>query len=45
MRAGWVVDVAAEEVVDRDVPFAGKFEPVLKLTNFLFEFDKVGEVR
>lgn len=25
--AGWVVDVAAEEVVDRDVPLAGEFEP------------------
>lgn len=25
--AGWVVDVAAEEVVDGDVPFTGEFEP------------------
>lgn len=27
VRAGWVVDVAAEEVVDGDVPFTGEFEP------------------
>lgn len=27
VRARWVVDVAAEEVVDRDVPFTGELEP------------------
>jgi hypothetical protein len=28
MASGGAVDVAAEEVVDGDVPFTGKFEPV-----------------
>lgn len=44
-----VVDVAAQEVVDGDVPLAGKFEPAITefkleyFSHFLFKHDRTGQ--